>query len=94
MIFIVEEGLEMGVIVAQDMERNERESWSSSSFPLLSVFLNFDSLTVVNPLLPFLPLPGSYYPPLGSYCGIGKGEVSQTSPIVCINFRWRKCAYK
>lgn len=26
MIFIVGRGLEMGVIVAQDMERNERES--------------------------------------------------------------------
>lgn len=55
--------LEMGVIVAQDMERNERESLVFFFFSVFSVVVNvpkFDSLTVVHPLPSFLPLPGSY----------------------------------
>lgn len=63
MIFIVGRGLEMGVIVAQDMERNERESLVFFFFSVFSVVVNvpkFDSLTVVYPLPSFLPLPGSY----------------------------------
>lgn len=65
MIFIVGRGLEMGVIVAQDMERNERESLVFFFFSVFSVVVivnvpKFDSLTVVYPLPSFLPLPGCY----------------------------------